>query len=75
VGDLAVERARDDALVLRRSWEDERLWLAFNLGPEPRRLDAPSGSPEPFLSLDGARLDAGEVTLPGYSALFAKLAS
>lgn len=75
VGDLSVERARDDVLVLRRALADERLWLAFNLGPEPRRLEAPPGAPVPILCLDGARLDAGQVTLPGYSALFAKLAS
>lgn len=74
-GDLAVERAGDDVLVLTRAAGGERLWLAFNLGPEPRRLDAPAGSPTPLESVGGATLGAGRVELPGYSAIYAQLSS
>lgn len=75
VGDLAVDHAGDDLLVLGRSAGDERLWLAFNLGSVARRLEAPAGSPMPLLAVGGAVLDGGAVVLPAYSALYAQLTS
>ena len=72
IGTLEVEHADDDLLVLSREADGERLWLAFNLGASPRRLDAPAGA-RTLLGIDGARLEGLHATLPAYSALYAAL--
>jgi alpha-glucosidase len=75
LGDLATLHADEHVWVLRRRHGTDTVWVAFNLGPDPRVLALP-GLPEPaaeVVRLGGARVDGGELALPPSSTLIMTL--
>ena len=64
----------DSILIARRRYEDDVLWLAFNVGAAARQVPTPNGAREAILALQSARVQGAHVDLPPHSAIFLRLA-
>jgi alpha-glucosidase len=73
-GSLALHETQGALIAFERRHEGERLYCAFNLEATPLELAPPPGETLPVLGA-APPTSGGQIHLPGYGALFIRLAT